>query len=63
MSDLVGKPEERFCNDAALIIMIIIIIMIISIFKDGKKFSINVSLPFGPPMTTNIIIRIFFYYA
>ena len=34
--------------------LIIIIIIIISIFKEDNVFSITASLPFGPPVNTDI---------
>ena len=34
--------------------MIIIIIIMISIFKEDNVFSITASLPYGPPVNTNI---------
>ena len=36
------------------IIIIIIIIIIISIFKEDNVFSIIASLPYGPPVNTDI---------
>ena len=36
------------------IIIIIIIIIIISIFKEDNVFSMTASLPYGPPMNTDI---------
>ena len=36
------------------IIIIIILIMIISIFKENSVFSIVASLPYGPPVNTDI---------
>ena len=35
-------------------IIIIIIIIIISIFKEDSVFSITASLPYGPPVNTDI---------
>ena len=35
-------------------VIIIIIIIIISIFKEDNIFSIIASLPYGPPMNTDI---------
>ena len=35
-------------------IIIIIIIIIISIFKEDNVFSITASLPYGPPVNTDI---------
>ena len=35
-------------------VIIIIIIIIISIFKEDNVFSIIVSLPYGPPVNTDI---------
>ena len=35
------------------IIIIIMIIIIISIFKEDNVFSINASLPYGPPVNTD----------
>ena len=43
----VQKPETS-------IIIIIIIIIIISILKEDNVFSIIASLPYGPPMNTDI---------
>ena len=37
-----------------IIIMIIIIIIIISIFKEDNVLSIIASLPYGPPVNTDI---------
>ena len=37
-----------------MIIIIIIIIIIISIFKEDNVFSITASLPYGPPVNTDI---------
>ena len=37
-----------------IITMIIIIIIIISIFKEDNVFSIIASLPYGPPVNTDI---------
>ena len=37
-----------------VIIIIIIIIIIISIFKEDNVFSIIASLPYGPPLNTDI---------
>ena len=37
-----------------IIIITIIIIIIISIFKEDKVFSIIASLPYGPPVNTDI---------
>ena len=37
-----------------MIIIIIIIIIIISIFKEDNVFSIIASLPYGPPVNTDI---------
>ena len=37
-----------------IIIVIIIIIIIISIFKEDIVFSITASLPYGPPVNTDI---------
>ena len=36
------------------VIIIIIIIIIISIFKEDNVFSITASLPYGPPVNTDI---------
>ena len=41
-------------TDVIIIILIIIIIIIISIFKEDDVFSIIASLPYGPPMNTDI---------
>ena len=41
-------------NGQNLIIIIIIIIITISIFKEDNVFSIIASLPYGPPMNTDI---------
>ena len=44
-----------------IIIIIIIIIMIISTFKEDNVFSMIASLPYGPPVNTDIdYYRIFF---
>ena len=41
--------------------IIIIIIIIISIFKEDNVFSITASLPYGPPVNTDIdYYRLFF---
>ena len=37
-----------------LTVIIIIIIIIISIFKEDNVFSITASLPYGPPVNTDI---------
>ena len=37
-----------------IIMIIIIIIIIISIFKEDNVFSITASLPYGPPVNTDI---------
>ena len=37
-----------------LFVIIIIIIIIISIFKEDNVFSITASLPYGPPVNTDI---------
>ena len=37
-----------------IIIIIIVIIIIISIFKEDNVFSIIASLPYGPPVNTDI---------
>ena len=37
-----------------MMLVIIIIIIIISIFKEDNVFSITASLPYGPPVNTDI---------
>ena len=50
---MVRKPVFR---------VIIIIIIIISIFKEDNVFSITASLPYGPPVNTDIdYYRTFFF--
>ena len=44
--------------------IIIIIIIIISIFKEDNVFSITASLPYGPPVNTDIdYYRTFFFFG
>ena len=40
--------------EVVIIITIIIILIIISIFKEDNVFSISASLPYGPPVNTDI---------
>ena len=41
----------------------VIIIIIIPIFKEDNEFSINASLPFGPPINTDIdYYQAFFFF-
>ena len=40
--------------DPIVYVMTMIIIIIISIFKEDKVFSIIASLPYGPPVNTDI---------
>ena len=43
-------------------LIVIIIIIIISIFKEDNVFSITASLPYGPPVNTDIdYYRTFFF--
>ena len=42
------------CRDSCCVLIIIIIIIIISVFKEDNVFSITASLPYGPPVNTDI---------
>ena len=42
-------------------LMTIIIIIIISIFKEDNVFSITASLPYGPPVNTDIVYYLTFF--
>ena len=55
------KPEDKWsCKSSSdliiihVIIIIIIIIITISIFKEDNVFSVIASLPYGPPVNTDI---------
>ena len=52
------KSVNLLLTDVIIILIIIIIIMIIiiiiSIFKEDNVFSIIASLPYGPPVNTDI---------
>ena len=48
-----GHGKKSMANHSYFIIIIIIII-IISIFKEDNVFSITASLPYGPPVNTDI---------
>ena len=50
--DLVHVVETIF--HLSYVMIIIIIIIIISIFKEDNVFSITASLPYGPPVNTDI---------
>ena len=59
------KPVFCICETQTQIsfaVTIIIIIIIISIFKEDNVFSMIASLPYGPPVNTDIdYYRIFFF--
>ena len=48
------NQQKRGVIIIIMIIIIIIIIIIISIFKEDNVFNIITSLPYGPPMNTDI---------
>ena len=45
---------KQFGSSAGTVVIIIIIIIIISIFKEDNVLSIIASLPYGPPVNTDI---------
>ena len=65
MLDLDGNPADRFSHNLAHLklrilsqtkscALVVIIIIILSIFKEDDVFSITASLPYGPPVNTDI---------
>ena len=50
-------------NIIITIIIVIIILIIISIFKEDNVFSITASLPYGPPVNTDIDYYWTFFWA
>ena len=56
MSDLVGNPEDQLSHNEAhgLRLHWRVSVIIIFIFKEDNVFSITASLPYGPPVNTDI---------
>ena len=48
------ESQCKYSENVLLTDVIIIIIIIISIFKEDNVFSIIASLPYGPPVNTDI---------
>ena len=66
MSEIVNASTRLTifsCQATIIIIIIIILIIIISISKEDNVFGMIASLPYGPPVNTDIdCYRTFFYF-